>query len=214
MHVIWWAINETRVDVAVRSGSDEWRIVYGTQDAETIDWLSVFKRPPKFEGVLGGRVVIVNGASGAGKSTLMQAIQTQSPLPWVVFDEPHLGSVDRGYLIWRDTAEVLHRGFLAGIAALARAGNLIAVAAAGHPQSLFKDTFAGIPVVYVGLDCDVATLKAPEVGREGRWGGLAEASVVVHDGWRYDLRFDTTVDAPSDIAREVLRIAEIRTSGE
>ena len=113
-----------------------------------------------------------------------------------------------------DTAEVLHRGFVTAIATLARAGNLIAVVAAGHCQSLFDDTFTDIPVVYVGLDCDLVTLRAREVGREGRRGGLAEASAGVHDGWHYDLRFDTTINTPTDIAREVLRIAELRTSGE
>ena len=206
--VTWWGINGTRVDFGVRAQEDEWRIVYGIDDDELVDWLSVYRRPHPFDGVVGGRAVIVNGASGAGKSWLLDALQRQSQFPWVVFDEPVLGSVNQSYLIWRDQAGVLHRGFLEGIAALARAGNLVAVAAAGHPQSLFEEVFAGVVVLFVGLDCDIDTLLARERGREGRWAGLAAASVGVHEGWSYRLTFDTAHWSSDDIAGEVLRAVD------
>ena len=203
--VTWWGVNETRVDLGVRAHEDEWRIVYGSSDDQWIDWLSVYRRPPQFSGVPGGRAVIVNGASGAGKSSLLDALQRESHLPWVVFDEPVLGSVNESYLIWRDQAEVLHRGFLEGIAALVRSGNVVAVAAAGHPQRLFEEVFADLPVLFVGLDCDLETLLAREHGREGRWGGLAAASFGVHEDWWYRLRFDTAHRSADEIASEVLR---------
>ena len=107
--VTWWGINGTRVDFGVRAQEDEWRIVYGIDDDELVDWLSVYRRPHPFDGVVGGRAVIVNGASGAGKSWLLDALQRQSQFPWVVFDEPVLGSVNQSYLIWRDQAGVLPR---------------------------------------------------------------------------------------------------------
>jgi chloramphenicol 3-O-phosphotransferase len=71
--------------------------------------------------------------------------------------------------------------------------------------TLFESAFSGVPTVVVGLHCDLETLKDREVGREGRWGGLAESSVGVHAAWTYDLEFDTTVHKSEDIAREVLR---------
>ena len=202
---LWWGVNVDRVDFAVRTRVDEWRVVYGSLDGERIEWLSVYRRPPVFEGIPGGRGVIVNGASGAGKSVLLQAIRQLSAAPWVVFDEPVLGAVDDGYLIWREQADVLHRGFLEGIAALARTGNLIGIAAAGHAQTMFETAFSGIPMTFVGLHCDLETLRKREHSRPGRWGGLAESSVGVHEGWRYDLEFDTQRNTTDDIALSVLR---------
>ena len=203
--MLWWGVNRDRVDFAVRTGADEWRVVYGSVDGERIDWLSVYQQPPVFEGVRGGQAVIVNGASGAGKSVLLQAIRQHSAAPWVVFDEPVLGAVDDGYLIWREQADVLHQGFLEGIAALARTGNLVGIAAAGHPQTMFETIFSGVPMMFVGLHCDLETLKEREHGRPGRWGGLAASSVGVHEGWRYDLEFDTQRNTTDDIALSVLR---------
>ncbi len=203
--ILWWGVNLDRVDFSVQTVVDEWRVVYGSLDGERIDWLSVYRRPPAFDGVPGGRGVIVNGPSGAGKSVLLQAIRRLSIAPWVVFDEPVLGAVDDGFLIWREQAEVLHQGFLEGMAALARIGNLVGVAAAGHPQAMFETAFSGVPMVFIGLHCNLETLREREHDRADRWGGLAESSVGVHEGWRYDLKFDTGTDATDDIARLVLR---------
>jgi chloramphenicol 3-O-phosphotransferase len=142
---------------------------------------------------------------------VLSAIAAASEVPWVVFDEPVLGAVDDRYLIWRDQAPGLHRGFLAAIGALSRTGNLVAFSAAGHSAEAIDEALRGLDVMRVGLDCDLETLRARERGREGRWGGLAEGSMSDHDGWRYDLRFDTTRSTPSEIAAEVLRrIPQVR----
>ena len=69
---------------------------------------------------------MVNGPSGAGNSSLLAALAVQSSLRRVLFDEPVVERIDQGYVIWRDQAPTLHRGFLDAIAALARAGNLVA----------------------------------------------------------------------------------------
>jgi chloramphenicol 3-O-phosphotransferase len=204
--VEWFGVNERRVDAVVSTADDEYRIVYFTADGETVDALSVFRRPPRFEGVAGGRVVVVNGPSGSGKSTLLMALVDHSPLPWVVFDEPAIGLVDQAYLIWRDRAPQLHRGFLDAIAALARRGNLVGLSAAGHPAAAIDEAFDGLAVLRVGLDCDVPTLSERERGREGRWGGIVAASRSVHDGWRYDARYDTARQSTATIVGEVLRL--------
>jgi chloramphenicol 3-O-phosphotransferase len=169
----------------------------------------VFRRPARFDGVKGGRVVVVNGPSGSGKSSVLTAIAANSSLPWVIFDEPVIGTVDQPYLIWRDRAPVLHRGFLDALAALARRGNLVAFSAAGHPVEVIDDAFDGVEVVRVGLDCDVDTLVHRELGRQGRWGGLAAASLTDHDAWRYDVRFDTTRMSATAIAINVLSLLRI-----
>ena len=202
--VVWWGRNGDRVDLTVRTAGDEWRIVYFTSDERRIDDLSIFQRPPVFDGVSGGCAVIVNGPSGSGKSSVLEQIAARSRQPWVIFDEPVVGSVDQGYLIWRDRADVLHRGFIDAIAALARRGNLVALSAAGHPQHTFDAAFEGVHVLRVGLDCDLPTLLAREHRRPGRWGGLAAGSVNDHDGWTYDLRLDAVDNSADEVADRIL----------
>jgi chloramphenicol 3-O phosphotransferase len=205
LEVVSLAVNGERVDVVARDGGAEWRVVFGTRDAEQVDWLEVYRRPPSFDGIAGGRAVIVNGPSSSGKSTLLQQIQARAEVPWIVFDEPMFGSAPVEYLIWRDRAETLHRGFLDGIAALARAGNFVAVAAGGHPQRMFDSAFEGVPSLHVGLDCSLEELARRERGRRDVPGGWAAASVDIHDGWCYHLRFDTTAGDAARLAEETLR---------
>jgi chloramphenicol 3-O phosphotransferase len=208
LHVASLVVNVERVDVVVCSGDDEWHVVFASNDGTTVDWVSIFERPPPFDGVAGGRAVVVNGPSSAGKSTLLAELQAQSEVPWVVFDEPFLGSVKQEYLIWRDRGDVLHRGFVEGIAALARAGNCVAVAAGGHPQSTFEAALVGVPTVRVGLHCATDELVKREQTRRDVAGGLALGSLAVHDGWEYDLTFDTATQQVSDIAAAVLRAVD------
>ncbi|MEO1062832.1 MAG: hypothetical protein AAFZ07_15580 [Actinomycetota bacterium] len=200
-------INVERVDTTVTAtDGSEWRVVFGSPDGERVHWLHVFTRPPVFDGVPGGRAIVLNGPSGAGKSTLMKAVQHNSIEPWVLFEEPeHVGGAPRPYLIWRDRAPTLHDGYLRAVAALAAAGNLVALAAAGRTQPELAMAFASVPTLWVGLDCDLDVLNRREHGRPGRWGGLAEASLDVHDDWTYDLRFDTTDDPdPDRLAAQIL----------
>jgi hypothetical protein len=121
------AVNGHRVDVVAAAGDHEWRVVFGTTDMVTTEWVHVFARPAQFDGVTGGRVVVVNGPSSSGKSTLLGALRDESAEPWVIFDEPMFGGVRSEYLIWPERAPLLHDGFLKGIASLARTGNLVAL---------------------------------------------------------------------------------------
>jgi chloramphenicol 3-O-phosphotransferase len=209
----WLTVNGARVDATLTAGDEQWRVVFGCSSsagtgaagpAAVVDWLDVFERPAHFDGVAGGRAVVVNGPSGAGKSTLLRALQRTAHGPLVVFDEPeHIGTVRPEYLIWRDRAPGLHRGYLDAIAALARAGNQVAVSAAGHRQADFLDAFADVPMLAVGLTCELDVLLHRE-RRTGRWGGIAAGSLDVHDDWVYDLEFDTTDDPdPAALARQI-----------
>ena len=203
--VTWIGVNRQRVDATVESADGQtWRLVLGTSDGDTVDWLAVFTRRA-YEPAPNGIAVVINGPSGAGKSSLMDAVAATSPAPWVRFDEPTYGTVDPEYLIWRETADALHVGFLRGMAALAAAGNRIITSAAGLPQAWFRDAFEPVPTLYVGLDCPLAELLIREDGRDGRWGGLAASSVTVHDGWNYDLRLDSAADPPEVLADRVRR---------
>ncbi len=197
--------SDERVDATVTANGTEGRVVFARSVAGLVNWLDVYLRPERFDGLPGGRVIVVNGPSGAGKSTLMRALQSVATFPLVLLDEPeHIGTVQPGYLIWRDSAPSLHRGYLAAIAALARTGNHVALSAAGHPHHQLLGAFDGVPTVIVGLTCEFHVLVERE-RRTGRWAGIAAASVGVHEGWTYDLEFDTTKGPdPLDLARIVL----------
>ena len=194
-----------RVDAVVTAGDKQARVVFAYDDAGLLIWLDVYLRPNRFDGVSGGRIIVVNGPSGVGKSVLMQALQAIAAFPLVVLDEPEqIGTVQRGYLIWRDCAPSLHRGYLAAIAALARSGNHVVLPAAGHPQHEIAGAFDGIRVVTVGLTCEFEVLQERE-RRTGRWAGIAAESLDAHAGWTYDLEFDTTNGPdPLGLARLVL----------
>jgi hypothetical protein len=102
--VEWFGVNERRVDAVVSTTAGQYRIVYFTDDGVTIDSVFVWRRPPRFDGIDGGRIVVVNGPSGSGKSSVLSALASASEVPWVVFDEPVMGVVDDRSLIWRDQA--------------------------------------------------------------------------------------------------------------
>jgi chloramphenicol 3-O-phosphotransferase len=209
--VSWSGVNRQRVDAVVTSSSGEWRIVYFVSDSGRIGPVHLYEKPAPFEGLpRGGLAVVVNGPSGSGKSTLMRAVLDAAEEPWVIFDEPPIGTVSQPYLIWPEAAPTLHRGFFRAIAALAAEGNYVALSAAGFPFELVRDLFASGPAIFVGLDCPLDVLLQREDGRTGRWGGLAESSLSVHEGWRYDLRFDTSLESPSAMARGVLELVASR----
>ena len=213
VRVDWLSVNERRVDASLRSDVGEWRVVLLLDDKELVAELYVHQRPPVFAGVAGGRAVVVNGPSGAGKSSVMEAVLRLSATPWVMFDEPEIGDVAPGYKIWRDTAPTLGPGYFAAIAALAATGNQVIVSSGGFTFADISEAMAEVPTIYVGLDCPLPILLERERGREGRWAGLAEASLGVHAGWTYQLRIDSSHAAPDEIANQTLRaIAQLGTS--
>jgi chloramphenicol 3-O-phosphotransferase len=210
----WSVLNGARVDAGVFAADGaEWRVVFG-MEGDRLSWLSVHKRPPRFVGIPGGRAVVVNGPSGSGKSSLMEAMAERASTPWVRFDEPILGSAPPGYLIWRDASPTLHESFVAGIATLAAAGTQVVTSSGGHPQAMFSAAFVAVPPLYVGLDCPLPVLLERELGRPGRWGGLAEASLSVHDGWSYDLRLDSSEASSAELADAVLGTVAERQASE
>ena len=200
--------NDVRIDAVVTNDSVVARIVFARNDHGLLKSLHTYVKPAWFSGVAGGQIIVVNGPSGAGKSTLMIALQSLASFPLVVLDEPeHIGAVQPGYLIWRDTAPALHRGYLAAIRALASTGNHIAVSAAGHHHEEMLEAFSGVSIVRVGMRCDPSVLVDREQ-RTGRWAGIAAQSLEVHDGWTYDLEFDTTHGPDAlELAERVLQLA-------
>ena len=206
----WSVVNVDRVDASLTSGGREWRLVYFVAADEGIRAVHLYEKPPPYEPVADGLVIVVNGPSGAGKSTLIEAVRTSAPDLWVAFDEPVMGTVDPAYWIWRDVAPSLHRGVFAAIAALAREGNQVITAAGGFPFDLVQTALERVRAVYVGLDCPLEVLLERELGREGRWGGIAESSLAAHEGWTYDLRFDSSTESAESMAERTFAFLSAR----
>ena len=203
--VVWLGRNDQRIDVRLRDPAGREHHVVAMDDGTALTLSLVLNEPDQVP-AHPPLVVVVNGPSSSGKSTLMAAIARHSHIPWVRFDEPIVGTTDQRVLVWRERAPHVHAGFLGGIAAVAAAGNAVAVSAGGHPQSSYRRSLAGLTALYVGLDCPMEVLLAWERGREGRWGGLAVQSINDHDGWSYDLRIDTSTTDPDHAALAVLAL--------
>jgi chloramphenicol 3-O phosphotransferase len=199
---VWVGRNEARLDARVRDADGLEHHVVAFERVDGVTIAAVFSQPPALDR---GEptAVVVNGPSGSGKSSVLLALAEASPVPCVTFDEPVLGSVDPALLLWPDRAPHIRQGFLDGISAMARAGNLVAVSAGGIAQARFVDAFQGVRTLYVGLDCPIDVLRERERGRDGRWGGLAEQSLADHDAWTYDLRVDTSSTSSHAIATAI-----------
>jgi chloramphenicol 3-O-phosphotransferase len=202
----WLGANGPRADAEIVSGDGrEWRVVFMTDDTARMKELWVFERPTPFQGMEGGRAIVVDGAVGAGKSTLMQRFAETEDTPWVVFDELDFGRIHTRHLIWRETCGPLYPGFLAGIAALAAKGNQVIMSSSGLPQAAFLDALAAIPTLYVGLECPLRELLERNHAREGRWAGQSEESFAgfTRNGWRFDLLLDSDALNPDALVAEV-----------
>lgn len=197
-------INGSRLDVRMQSDDGRaWLAVIWVSAAPSIALaeLAVYERPRTFRADQPGRVVVLNGPSSVGKSSMMAAFVDAAETPWARLDEPMFGRLGTRFLAWPTTAGPVMEGFLAALAGAAGVGNQLIVSAAGMEQQPFRDALAGIATVYVGLHAPLDVLLERQRTQVDKFGGLAEESVDVHDGWVYDLSIDTVTRRPSDAAR-------------
>jgi chloramphenicol 3-O-phosphotransferase len=200
----WLVANGRRVDATVVAGDREWRLA-SSIDEDGVHSATVLERPSAFVGRSGGRAVIVNGPSSAGKSATMAAVVERASTPWVAFDELSFGNVGLRFLVWPEMSPTLRPGFVAGIVALAAAGNQV-ITTGGRPGT-FAPLRDAVPTLVVGLDCPMDVRVARQAARTDRWGGLTESSDDAHAGWVYDVRFDTSALSAEAIADRVIELA-------
>jgi chloramphenicol 3-O phosphotransferase len=197
-------VNGARADVRLESAEGRaWLAVLTTDDGQPIELLGAtfYERPPNFEERPPGRVVVLNGPSSVGKSSLMETFANAAATPWACHDEPMFGRLATKFLAWPGAAGPVTDGFLAALAAGARAGNQFIVSAAGIEQDRFRRALVGVPTVYVGLGAPLDVLLERQLSQADKFGGLAQESVDIHDHWAYDLRIDTSSREPADAAR-------------
>ena len=205
--------NGRRVDVRVEGEHDDaWLLVVWFADLQLdeAESITAYRRPRRFGGIPGGLVIVLNGPSSVGKSTLMRTFADRAVTPFACIDEPRFGRPPARFTAWPDALGPHVDGVLAGLAAAARLGNQFVVSAAGIPQAQFESALADVETLYVGLDGSLAALVQRQLAQVDKYGGLAEESMAIHDGWQYDLRIDTVEESPDAAAQLLSDLVELR----
>jgi chloramphenicol 3-O phosphotransferase len=207
--------NGRRVDARVRSDNGaSWLLVVWSRRTmlDDIESVTIFERPKSFRGRDSGLVIVLNGPSSVGKSSLMRAFAERASTPFACLEEPWFGRLPTRFLAWPETLGPHVEGVLAGLAASARLGNQFIISAAGIPQGQFEDALRAVATLYVGLEAPLDVLVRRQLSQNDKFGGLAEESVQVHQGWTYDLRIDTADTTPEEAAHQLAAYVESTTS--
>ena len=207
--------NGRRVDARVRSDTGPaWLLVVWSPQTrpDHIESLTIFERPESFRGRDSGLVIVLNGPSSVGKSSLMRAFADGASTPFACLDEPWFGRLPTRFLAWPETLGPHVEGVLAGLAAAARLGNQFIISAAGISQGQFQDALRAVATLYVGLDAPLDVLVRRQLSQDDKFGGLAEESGEIHQGWTYDLRFDTADTTPEEAAHQLAAYVASTTS--
>lgn len=171
------------------------------------------------------RVIVLNGGSSAGKSSLVRALQVMLPESWIAFGvdslveamPPRMLQGPDGLAIAADGSisvgpafAAIARAWREGIGAMARAGAHVILdlvfldGAAG--QAAWCGPLRELPVLWVGVRCDVAVATAREAARGDRVLGMAALQAEhVHRGVAYDCEVDTTSAASEACAQVIAR---------
>lgn len=154
------------------------------------------------------QVIVLNGGSSSGKSGIARCLQAVLPRPWLTLGVdtliaamPGRGAdfdVDEdGQVIIGPEFRALELAWIAGIAAMARAGAPIIVdevfLGGARSQERWRDALAGLEVLWVGVRCASEVAAGREIARGDRISGMAaQQAELVHRGVVYDLEVDTT----------------------
>lgn len=171
------------------------------------------------------QVIVLNGGSSAGTTTVARALQAVLPDPWLTFgvdtfvdalppslrDDPGGDGVSfgsGGEVVVGPEFRTLEDAWIAGVAAMARAGARIVVdevflGGAGS-QRRWQRALDGVSVLWVGVRCDAAEAARREATRADRVTGMAATQAeLVHRGVTYDLEVDTTSTGATECARTI-----------
>jgi chloramphenicol 3-O phosphotransferase len=169
------------------------------------------------------QVIVLNGGSSSGKSGIARCLQAVLPDPWLAFGTDTLVQAmpvstrtstagiefaPDGEVIIGPEFRILEAAWIAGIAAMARAGARIIVdevfLGGTASQQRWRNALDPLPVLWVGVRCDRAVAAGREIARGDRVAGMAASQAdVVHQGIAYDLQVDTTHTEALDCARAI-----------
>lgn len=116
-----------------------------------------------------------------------------------------IGFASGGDVVIGPEFRLLEDAWIAGIAAMARAGARVIVdevfLGGARSQARWERALDGVGVLWVGVRCDGAEAARREAMRGDRITGMAAAQAdLVHRGVHYDLAVDTTHTTPEECA--------------
>jgi chloramphenicol 3-O phosphotransferase len=152
-----------------------------------------------------GAIILLNGASSAGKSTLARALQRRLEVPFLRFSLdiflfggevlPERRDAD-GPFARSAMRERLFAGYYGCLAAMARAGNNLAIDVIVETMAQRRrlgEELAPFDVFFVGVHCPLPELERRERERGDRRAGDARRDLeTVHGFGAYDVEVDTT----------------------
>ena len=167
------------------------------------------------------QVIVLNGSTSSGKTTIARCLKAVLPTPWISLSvddllralPPSLMDSDAGIAFGEHGEITIGEGFreitagwLAGLAAMARAGTRIiyddVFLSGAESQARLRTHLVDLSVLWVGVHCDAEVAAAREIARGDRVvGGVAAQSTSVHRGVTYDVEVDTTSAESLDCAR-------------
>jgi chloramphenicol 3-O phosphotransferase len=168
-------------------------------------------------------VIVLNGGSSSGKSGIVRCLQAVLPDPWLAFGVDMLiqalpasspmsatgieFAADGGVVVGPEF-RALEAAWMAGVAAMARAGARIIVDDAflggAASQQRWQPALDGLQVLWAGVRCDSAVAVGREIARGDRVTGMAASQAeLVHQGIAYDMQVDTTHTEALECARAI-----------
>jgi chloramphenicol 3-O phosphotransferase len=173
---------------------------------------------------VGTQVIVLNGVSSSGKTSIARSLQTMLPTPWrhrgiddLIRAMPDKGLEDGSLLRISETGQVdvgpqwpaLEASWYVGVAAIAASGTGVIVdevlLGGGTGQDRLRAALSGLEVLWVGVKCDAAVVRAREVLRPDRVAGMAASQATpVHEGVKYDMTVDTSTASSDSCAAEII----------
>ncbi|MER5733832.1 chloramphenicol phosphotransferase CPT [Streptomyces sp. NPDC002138] len=158
------------------------------------------------------QVIVLNGGSSSGKSGISRCLQAVLPGAWLALGvdtlvdampaslregDTGIGFAPDGEVVVGPEFRALEAAWIAGVAAMARAGARVVVDEVflGGPdsQERWRAALEGLRVLWVGVRCEAGVAAGREVARGDRIGGMAASQAEsVHRGVVYDLEVDTS----------------------
>ena len=175
----------------------------------------------RYCGLVTTQVIVLNGGSSSGKSGIARCLQAVLPDPWLALGTDTLVQAmpassqasgiefaPDGEVIVRAEFRALEAAWIAGVAAMARAGARIIVdevfLGGAASQQRWLTALDGLRVLWVGVRCASTVAAGRELARGDRIIGMAESQAdVVHQGVVYDLAVDTTHTEALECARVI-----------
>lgn len=157
------------------------------------------------------QVIVLNGGSSSGKTGIARCLQAILPQPWIrmgiddLLDALPPALMDSGTGITFGTAgeinvgegfRAMERAWLAGIAAMTRAGARVIIddvfLGGAASQGRMRAALEEFTVLWVGVHCAADIAAGRELARGDRAIGMAsQQAEMVHHGVIYDLEVDS-----------------------